>query len=231
MFIPAPRAGRVRRGRRSRTTPDRGRLAPPPTDNAGRPKPTRSDRPASSAATDAARLDGAGHDRRPPAAGPRPAGGGGGPRIARSRDGSEVGATPLAGVTRGLVAQGIRTPLGDVSLELPIPGLGIVLGEPGPGRGQIVVGELADRRLDLWDGAQAGSLPPPEGQSSGITGGTKKAARKAPRRWSWPRRGGSGCRSRPGWVAGPGPGARGCGPSVAKPRGSSDQTSQMKAPL
>ena len=56
----------------------------------------------------------------------------------------------LAGVSQGLVRQCIQPALGDVSLELPVPGRGIELGEPGAEHGQVVFRELADGILDLW---------------------------------------------------------------------------------
>jgi hypothetical protein len=58
----------------------------------------------------------------------------GGDRIARtsgSRGGSQVGATPVAPVPQGLVGQGIQPALGDVALELAVPGRRVELGEPG----------------------------------------------------------------------------------------------------
>src|SRR5258708_3328704 len=106
-------------------------------------------------------------NKRLPTAGPRLSGGGNSPRISGSRGGSQVGATPFARVPQGLVGQRIQPALGDILLELSVPGCGVELGEPGAERDQIVVGELADCILDLVDGAHDSSLSLAADRSNG----------------------------------------------------------------
>ena len=153
------RAGRrTRRGFRSRTRPGRCHPPPPRPVGADRPGPTRIGRPSSGAARDAGSRGGRMHNRNRPTAGPRPAGGDRNARILGLPGGSQIGAAPSSPVLERLIGQSIQTPIGDISLELAVPGQGVKLGEPDAECGHFLVGEITDRVFDFGDGTYGGKV-------------------------------------------------------------------------
>ena len=99
--------------------------------------------------------------RSQPSAEPRQAGDDSDPRTGATRDGSQIRATPLAGVLQGFRSQIVEASLGDIMLKLPIPPVGVVLSEPCPQLGQIVIRETGDCRFDLGCPAHVPSVPFP----------------------------------------------------------------------
>ena len=149
---------RTRHEFRSRTRQDRSDLRLPPPGNASRPGPTNNDRPSSSGARDAGSRGEETHSRsrltseRLPAVGNKRA------RTLGTPGSSQIGATPSTPVLKRLIGQGIQTPIGDISLELAVPGQGVKLGEPDAECGHFLVGEITDRVFDFGDGTYGGKV-------------------------------------------------------------------------
>lgn len=51
---------------------------------------------------------------------------------------SQVGAAPLVQVAQRLLTQGVKTPGGNIRLELPVPSISVEIHEPTPKSGKLL---------------------------------------------------------------------------------------------
>lgn len=76
-------------------------------------------------------------------------------------DVSTVGAAPFAQIAQCLISKRIKATRCDIFLDLPIPGGGVQLGEPGPECREVLRGEPPNCILDFFNGAHDDKLTLP----------------------------------------------------------------------